>query len=60
MELFSLHTVPCSLVEIFLHFDFGIRPKDSTVMVSLACGSLSGIASSTGEFSKTNAPFISL
>jgi hypothetical protein len=26
-----------------------IRPDDSTVLVSLACGSLSGIASSTGE-----------
>ncbi|KAI4354576.1 hypothetical protein L6164_003426 [Bauhinia variegata] len=26
------------------------RPKDSTVMVSLACGSLSGIASSTATF----------
>lgn len=30
----------------FLWFD--IRPDDSTIMVSLACGSLSGIASSTG------------
>jgi hypothetical protein len=32
-----------------LIFSFGFRPDDSNVMVSLACGSLSGIASSTGE-----------
>jgi len=29
-----------------------IRSNDSPVVVSLACGSLSGIASSTGEQSK--------
>lgn len=33
-------------------FSSGIRPNDSTIMVSLACGSLSGIASSTGELSE--------
>lgn len=34
-------------INMFLFHDF--RPEDSTVLVSLACGSLSGIASSTGE-----------
>lgn len=37
-----------------LIFSFGIRPDDSPAMVSLACGSLSGIASSTGEWSRTS------
>lgn len=36
-----------------LIFSFGIRPDDSPVMVSLACGSLSGIASSTGKWPRT-------
>lgn len=33
--------------EMVIQFDS--RPNDSPVMVSLACGSLSGIASSTGN-----------
>ena len=37
-----------------LIFSFGIRPDDSPVMVLWACGSLSGIASSTGEWSRTS------
>jgi len=33
----------------FLYFLLHTRPHDATIAVSLACGSLSGIASSTGE-----------
>ncbi|KAF9665124.1 hypothetical protein SADUNF_Sadunf16G0089500 [Salix dunnii] len=39
-----------SAYESFRSFWHSKRPNDSTVMVSLACGSLSGIASSTATF----------
>ncbi|KAI8556709.1 hypothetical protein RHMOL_Rhmol05G0275000 [Rhododendron molle] len=40
------------VIEVLLAFSkhLDIRPEDSTAMVSLACGSLSGIASSTATF----------
>jgi len=44
-------TSPC-LVCIFVNIQsisVKFRPDDSTVMISLACGSLSGVASSTGK-----------
>ncbi|GKU92021.1 hypothetical protein SLEP1_g5805 [Rubroshorea leprosula] len=40
-----------SAYETFRSFWQSQRPNDSTFVVSLACGSLSGIASSTGELS---------
>ncbi|KAJ6425388.1 hypothetical protein OIU84_026038 [Salix udensis] len=40
-----------SVYESLRSFWHSKRPNDSTVMVSLACGSLSGIASSTATFS---------
>ncbi|CAL8162043.1 unnamed protein product [Prunus armeniaca] len=39
-----------SVYEALRSFWQSERPNDSTVMVSLACGSLSGIASSTATF----------
>lgn len=53
--LFALRHNLCGVMfgfmgcSIMLIVSFGIRPDDPTVMVSLACGSISGIASSTGE-----------
>lgn len=53
----KLETLFCIYIYIYSPWFFcsydvnfvGDRPEDSTVLVSLACGSLSGIASSTGE-----------
>ncbi|KAL8508991.1 hypothetical protein ACS0TY_016252 [Phlomoides rotata] len=39
-----------SVYESLRHYWLSQRPNDSTVLVSLACGSLSGIASSTATF----------
>ncbi|KAL8504722.1 hypothetical protein ACS0TY_016051 [Phlomoides rotata] len=39
-----------SVYESLRHYWLSPRPNDSTVLVSLACGSLSGIASSTATF----------
>ncbi|KAL5161865.1 Mitochondrial substrate carrier family protein B [Glycine soja] len=51
----------CICIELRVHYEGGyllmigsislkFRPDDSTVMISLACGSLSGVASSTATF----------
>ena len=52
----ELEYYPCVFLVFFsvLTFDLQIRPYDSPVLISLACGSLSGIASSTCKCQKLN------
>ena len=52
----GLEYYPCVFQYFFsaLTFDLQIRPYDSPVLISLACGSLSGIASSTCKCQKLN------
>ncbi|WMV33828.1 hypothetical protein MTR67_027213 [Solanum verrucosum] len=50
-SLIVLKFVPFVLTSRYNYINtlLDIRPDDSTVLVSIACGSLSGVASSTGK-----------